>query len=100
MALKAAGKADIDVPVLIGLDPSRRLDRILADDGACLHRGVDFVARPVEKAGVDEEHPVARGGDAGRQIGAGPPLFGHSSEETRVGKEWVSNWYTPGSPVH
>src|SRR3546814_17885948 len=42
MALKAAGKDDIDVPVLIGLDPYSRLDRILADDGASIPRGLDI----------------------------------------------------------
>src|SRR3546814_19478085 len=79
MALKAAGKADIDVPVLIVLDPSRRLDRILVYDGACLHRGVDFVARPVDNAGVVEAHPVPPAADAGRLVCAFSPLFAPDS---------------------
>ena len=57
---RPAGQADIDVPVLVGLDPGLRLHVVLADHGAGFHRGVDLVAGAVEEAGVDEHDALRR----------------------------------------
>ena len=46
---------------------------------ARLHGRVDLVPRPVEEAGVDEDDPVLRRGDAGGEVGAGPALLVHDA---------------------
>ena len=58
-AEQAALEADVDVEVLVGLDPGLALHVVLADHRPGLHRGVDLVAGAVEEAGVDERDPFA-----------------------------------------
>ena len=87
LAAQAAGQADIDVLVLVGLDPGGALHVVLADHRPGLHRGVDLVAGAVEEAGVDEHHAMLRRGDAGLQVGRGAPLLVHDAHLQRVARQ-------------
>ena len=80
MAGQAVDQADIDIPVLIGLDPGLRLHVVLADHGAGFHRGMDLVAGAVEKAGVDEADPLQRVLDAGLEVDRGAALIVHDAD--------------------
>ena len=86
-AAQAAGEADIDVAVLVGLDPGGVPHLVLADHRAGFHRGVDLVAGAVEEAGVDEDDPVGGGGDAGGEVGAGAALLVHDAHFQRVRRQ-------------
>ena len=77
---EAGGQADLDVALLIGRQPGLGLDRVLAHHRAGFHGGVDLVAGAVEEAGVDEHDAVARGVDAGREVGAGAALLVHDAD--------------------
>ena len=52
----------------------------LAQHGRRLHRGVNFISRAIEEAGVDEHHAVPRGANAFRKVDAGAPLFVHDAD--------------------
>ena len=84
LARQAAGQADIDVAVLVGLDPGGRLHVALADHRAGFHRGVDLVAGAVEEAGVDEHDALGRRPDAGLEVDGGAPLLVHDAHLERV----------------
>ena len=85
MALQAAGQADIDVPVLIGLDPGGFLHVALADHRPRFHGGVHLVAGPVEEAGVDETHALGCRADALLEVHRGAALLVHDAHLQRVG---------------
>ena len=85
-ARQAAGEADVDVAVLVGLDPGRGLHVALADHRAGFHRGVDLVAGAVEEAGVDEDDAVLRGADALLEVERGAPLLVHDAHLERVAR--------------
>ena len=55
-ARQAAGQADVDVPVFIGIDPGLLLHGALGRHRPGFHAGVDFVTGAVQEAGVDEYH--------------------------------------------
>ena len=78
------GQADVDVLVLVGLNPLGALHRALADHRPGLHRGVDLVAGAVQEAGVDEHHPVGGRLDAGLEVDGGAPLLVHDPDLERV----------------
>ena len=98
MALQAANQADIDIPVLIGLDPGRAAHVVLADHRARFHRGMDLIARAVEEAGIDEGHPVAGGADAVLEVHRGPALLIHDAHLQRVAGE-VQRILHPGEEL-
>ena len=79
VAGQAASQPDVDIPILIGLDPRLILDVGLAQEGAGLHGGVDFVAGAVKEAGVDEEDARFGGADAFLQVDRGPPFLVHDA---------------------
>ena len=81
---EAGGEADLDIALLVGRQPAFGLHGVLADHGPGLHGRVDLVARAVEEAGVDEDDPVLRHGDAGGEVGAGPALLVHDAQLDRV----------------
>ena len=74
---EAAGKSNLDIPSLIGLNPARRFHGALADHGAGLHRSVHFIAGTIKETGVDENDPVAHRMDARRKIGGCPTFLIH-----------------------
>ena len=78
-AAQPALQTDIDVLILIRLDPGGVAHLVLADHRPRFHRGVHLVARAIQEAGVDEYHPVLRGMDAGLQIAGGPPFLIHDA---------------------
>ena len=53
--LQTAGQPDIYILIFIGVDPRPFLRIGLTGERSCLHRGVDFIAVAVEKAGIDEK---------------------------------------------
>ena len=77
LARQAAGQPDLDVAVLIRLDPGRVLHLALADHRAGTHRRVHLVPGAIQEAGVDEHDPVAHRVNARRQIGRGAPFLVH-----------------------
>ncbi len=91
LALQPAFESGIDVPVLIGLDPGGGLHVALADHGAGFHGSVDFIARAIEKARVDEADPVLGGADAFLEVDRGAPLLVHDAhlESTAIKAEHV-----------
>ena len=80
LAAQPAGQADLHVVFLVRCNPGAAFHVPLADHRAGLHGGVHLVAGAVQKAGVDEGHARAGGGDAGHQVGAGAALFVHDAE--------------------
>ena len=92
--LQPAGQTDIDVAVLIGLDPDRRLHLGFRHHRPGFHRGVNFIAGPVEKAGVDKGKPVAGNADTFFQVGRGPPLFIHDPQFDGVARQ-AQNRFDP-----
>ncbi|MHC3926378.1 hypothetical protein ACMZ4W_01481 [Brevundimonas naejangsanensis] len=84
-ARQARLQADVDIAVLISLDPAGLAHRLLADDGAAFHHRVDLVARAIQEAGVDEDHPALRRRDAVHQIDAGAALLVHDAHLQRQG---------------
>ena len=81
---QAAGKADLDVAILIGGDPVAALHLALADHRPGLHRRMHLVPGAIEEAGVDEDDAVAHGMDAGGEIGRGAALLVHDADLERV----------------
>mmetsp|Transcript_108186 Transcript_108186/g.286687 ORF Transcript_108186/g.286687 Transcript_108186/m.286687 type:complete len:731 (-) Transcript_108186:3-2195(-) len=78
-ALEIGVQADVDVGVLVGLDPGLLLHVGLADHGPGHHAGVDLVAGAVEEAGVDEEDARGGGSDALAQVDTGAALLVHDA---------------------
>ena len=87
VAGQAAQEPDVDVGILVGLDPGRGLHVALADHRAGLHRGVDLVAGAVEEAGVDEEDAVLRGADRFLQVQRRAPLLVHDAHLQREARQ-------------
>ena len=89
--LRASGQpatqADVDVGVLVGRDPRGRLHVVLAHDRPGFHAGVDFIARAVEEARVDEGHPPRGGGDAGGEVARRAAFLVHDADLDRVGRQ-------------
>ena len=80
MTGQAAGEADVDIPVLVGLDPGLGLHVVLADHRAGFHRSMDLVAGTIEETGVDE-HDALRGVlDAGLEVDRGAALLVHDPD--------------------
>ena len=79
LARQPAGKADIDVPILVGLDPGSALDVILAHDRAGFDRGVNLVAGAIQKSGIDEHDARFRRKNAGFEIDGRAPLLVHDA---------------------
>ena len=79
LALEAAFEVDIDVPILVGLNPRGAFHVRLADHRARFHRGMNFVAGAVQEAGVDENDAVLCGADAFFQINGGAALLVHDA---------------------
>ena len=86
-AAQPARQADIDVLVLVRLDPRGVAHLVLADHRTGLDRGVDLVAGAVEEAGVDEHHAILRRVDARLQVDRGAPLLVHDAHLQRVARE-------------
>ena len=84
MAGQAVDEADVDIPVLIGLDPGLRLHVVLADHRARFHRGVDLVAGAVQETRIDEDDALGRLLDAGLEVHRGAALLVHDPDLQRV----------------
>ena len=84
-ARQATFKADVNIEIFVGRDPTLALDEILAREGACFHRRVDFVSRTVQKTGVDKSHTMAGRMNAGLQIDRRAALFVHDADFDCVG---------------
>ena len=84
--LEAAGKADIDVPVFIGLDPGRGLHVGLADHRARFHRRVHLITGAVQETGIDESDPVLGGADTLLEVDGGPAFLVHNADLEGIGR--------------
>ena len=84
MSRQTGFEPDIDVPVLVGEQPARRLDFVLRDHGVGLHAGMDFIAGAIEEAGIDEHHAIASGANALLQVHRGAALFVHDANLERA----------------
>ncbi len=84
-ARQARLQADVDIAVLIGLDPAGLAHRLLAHDRAAFHHRVDLIAGAIQEAGVDEDHPALGRRDAVHQIDAGAALLIHDAHLQRQG---------------
>ncbi|OIQ72308.1 hypothetical protein GALL_460670 [mine drainage metagenome] len=80
VAGQAVDQADIDVRVLIALDPGLGLHVVLANHGACFHRGMDLVAGTVEEAGIDEHDALEGLLDAGLEVHGGAAILVHDAD--------------------
>ena len=58
---EVAGQAHVHVPIFVGKHPPRPFDFGLGDHGAGAHVGVDFIARAIQEARVDEDDPFLGG---------------------------------------
>ena len=87
MPAQAAGQPDVDILPFIGIQPDGFLQIGLARCDAGLHRGVDLIAGAVEKTGVDERDPRARGTDALGEIDAGAPFLVHDADLHRISRQ-------------
>ena len=92
---KAAGKSDIDVPVLIGANPCGAFHVGLADHRPGFHRGVNLVARAVEEAGIDEHHARLGGADTFLQIDRRAPLLVHDAHLHGVCRKTENSFDSP-----
>mmetsp|Transcript_76407 Transcript_76407/g.247344 ORF Transcript_76407/g.247344 Transcript_76407/m.247344 type:complete len:789 (-) Transcript_76407:563-2929(-) len=79
LALEAGMQADVDVRVLVRLDPRLLLHVCLTHHGACEHARVDLVARAIQKTSVDKEHPLGGSPDALPEVRTGPALLVHDA---------------------
>jgi hypothetical protein len=84
---QARCKALIDIVVLIGAEPFGLPHGRLGNHGAGLHRGMNLVARAIEKAGIYERQPVLHRAHAGAQIDRGAPLLVHDADLDRMGRK-------------
>ncbi len=80
-------QADINVIVLIGLDPRAGAHVVLAHHRPGLHRGVDFIAGAIKKAGVDEHHAIGCSANAGGEIHRCAALFVHDAHFHGVARQ-------------
>ena len=55
LARQSAANADVHVPVFVGIDPRLRLYCLFRQHGPCVHAGVNFVTRAVEKTRIDKD---------------------------------------------
>ena len=84
---KAARQPDIDIPVLVGLEPGLSSHLGFADHRPGLHGGVDLVAGAIEEAGIDEDKRDLRRADAFLEIDRGPPLLVHEADLDGVARQ-------------
>jgi hypothetical protein len=81
---QSAGEPHFDIAPLVSVQPDRLLDLGLARHGRREHRGMNLIARTIQKAGVDERHSVAHRADAFGKIRAGAALLVHDADLERV----------------
>ncbi len=84
---QTTGQTGIDVPVFIGADPRRAFHVGFADHRAGIHRGVDFIARAVQEAGIDKRDPVTGRADTFLQIDSRATLLIHDADLHRVQRQ-------------
>ena len=84
-ARQATGDPDIDVAIFVRENPRLRLDRILSKNRACLHAGVNLVARTVEEARIDEHDALAHSANTLGEIDRCAALFVHDADLERIG---------------
>ena len=77
----------INIIIFISLDPSRRAHVILAHHRTCFKRGVDFIARAIQKACIDEHQPMLGRRNTSSQIHTGAPLFIHNADFDRIARQ-------------
>ena len=77
--LKTAGQTDIDIPIFIGIEPAAGFHIGFTDHRTHFHGSMNLVARAIEKAGIDENHPRFGGADTFFQIHRGAAFFIHNS---------------------
>ena len=80
LAAQTTLKTNIDILVLIATDPSLALDEILTAKGTGFHRGVNFIARPIQKAGVDKGDTGFGGADTFFQVHCGAAFLIHNAD--------------------
>ena len=76
--------ADFNIPVLVGVQPAHLLHLILGNRRSKTHHGVDFITGSIQKAGVDENHPIPGFANTLFQINGGSALFVHDPDLERV----------------
>ena len=91
--LKPAGEANVDVPVLIGLNPCFRLHCGLRGDGSGFHAGVDLVPSPIEKSGVDKHHSLAGATDTFGEVDGCATLLVHDAHLEGVARQIEEVFY-------
>ena len=77
-------EANGDVARFVSAEPVRTLHRAFAHHRASAHRGVNFITRAIEEAGVDEDNPVLHRLDTGAEVGRRAALFIHDADLDRV----------------
>ena len=77
---QAAGEPDVDVPLLVRLDPTLSLHLALANHRAGGHRRVDLVTGSIEEAGVDERDARPRRADALAEVQRRAALLVHDPD--------------------
>ncbi len=76
---EACLQTDINVPLLVGLNPGCRLDITLADDRACFHGGMNFITGAIKETGVNEYTTVLGSFDTRLEINCRATLFVHDA---------------------
>ena len=84
---KAVLEANADIACLVGLEPGGILHLALTHHRPSVHRGVDFIARPVEEAGIDEDDAVLHRLDTGGKVRAGAAFLVHDADLDRVTRQ-------------
>ena len=87
LARQPAFQTDIDIEVLVCADPRLALDKVLAAERARLHRGVDFVAGAVKKAGVDEADARFCGADTFLEVHRGAAFLVHDADLDGIARQ-------------
>ncbi|GAK32601.1 hypothetical protein AQ1_00467 [alpha proteobacterium Q-1] len=80
MAGQAASQPHIHIAILISREPPAVFHRCLGDHRPCFHRCVDFIAGAIQKAGIDEKHPILHRRNARRQIERGAAFLIHDPD--------------------
>src|SRR5690606_14144032 len=91
---QAALQADLNVVALVGRLPVSLFHVGLAHHGTRLHASVDFVARAVQEAGVDEHDTLGGLGNSCFQVHAGAALFVQDAQRDGVGSQTQQAFHT------
>ena len=96
---EAAGQAHVHVPIFVGKHPPRPFDFGLGDHGAGAHVGVDFIARAIQEARVDEDDPFLGGLNASFQVNRSAAFLVHDADLQGVRRQ-PQHRFNAGEEVH